>query len=91
MKNIYEDGNDRNNMEDIGSGSAPLSEEATAKPNNLPPQNGDSLFVKPAESQQTAGAGTSIPNLTPEQIAALFGQFLSQLSVNAQPQQTQSP
>lgn len=89
MKNIYEDGNDRNNMEDIGSGSAPLSEEATREPNHLPPQNSDSLFVKPAENQQAADSGTSIPNLTPEQIAALFGQFLSQLSANAQPQNPQ--
>ncbi|MGN1194456.1 MAG: sortase domain-bontaining protein [Acutalibacteraceae bacterium] len=91
MKNIYEDGNDRSNMEEIGSGSAPLSEEATAKPNNLPPQSSDSLFVNPAENQQAAASGTAMPNLTPEQIAALFGQFLSQLSANMQPQQPAQP
>ena len=96
MKNIYEDGNDRSNMEDIGSGSAPLSDDANAKPNNLPPQNSDSLFVKAAQNPQPANPqpanpGTSIPNLTPEQIAALFGQFLSQLSANSQPPQTASP
>ena len=85
MKNIYEDGNDRSNMEDISSGSAPLSDDASAKPNHLPPQNSDSLFVKAAENPQPASSqpvnpGTAMPNLTPEQIAALFGQFLSQMS-----------
>lgn len=91
MKNIYEDGNDRNNMEEIGSGSAPLSEEATAKPDHLPPQSSDSLFEKPAENRQAAAAGTAMPNLTPEQIAALFGQFLSQFSANIQPPQPAQP
>lgn len=90
MKNIYEDGNDRSNMEEIGSGSAPLSDDANAGSNNLPPQNRDSLFVKAAQpsvpaDSQTAGPGSPVPNLTPEQIAALFGQFLSQLSANTQP------
>ena len=85
MKNIYEDGNDRSNMEDISSGSAPLSDDANEKPNHLPPQNSDSLFVKAAENPQPASSqpvnpGTAMPNLTPEQIAALFGQFLSQMS-----------
>ena len=85
MKNIYEDGNDRSHMEDISSGSAPLSDDASAKPNHLPPQNSDSLFVKAAENPQPASSqpvnpGTAMPNLTPEQIAALFGQFLSQMS-----------
>ncbi|MGN1443246.1 MAG: sortase domain-bontaining protein [Acutalibacteraceae bacterium] len=90
MKNIYEDGNDRSNMEDIGSGSAPLSDDANAKPNHLPPQNSDSLFVKaaqnspPANSQPT-NPGAAAPNLTPEQIAALFGQFLTQMSANNPP------
>lgn len=95
MKNIYEDGNDRSNMEDIGSGSLPLSDDANAKPNHLPPQNGDGLFSKAAQSPPPASSapgnsGTAIPNLTPEQIAALFGQFLSQLTLGAQaaPQNT---
>lgn len=96
MKNIYEDGNDRSNMEDIGSGSAPLSDDANAKPNHLPPQNSDSLFVKAEQNPQPANpqpanSGTAIPNLTPEQIAALFGQFLSQLSANAISPQTANP
>lgn len=91
MKNIYEDGNDRSNMEEIGSGNAPVSEKATAKPNHLPPQSSDSLFDKPAENRQAADSGTAMPNLTPEQIAALFGQFLSQLSANAQPQTVSAP
>ena len=90
MKNIYEDGNDRSNMEDISSGSAPLSDDASAKPNHLPPQNSDSLFVKAAENPQPASSqpvnpGTAMPNLTPEQIAALFGQFLSQMSAGNPP------
>ena len=85
MKNIYEDGNDRSNMEVISSGNAPLSDDANEKPNHLPPQNSDSLFVKAAENPQPASSppvnpGTAMPNLTPEQIAALFGQFLSQMS-----------
>lgn len=90
MKNIYEDGNDRSNMEDISSGSAPLSDDANEKPNHLPPQNSDSLFVKAAENPQPASSqpvnpGTAMPNLTPEQIAALFGQFLSQMSAGNPP------
>ena len=96
MKNIYEDGNDRSNMEDIGSGSAPLSDDANAKPNHLPPQNSDSLFVKAAKSPQPASSqptnpGAAVPNLTPEQIAALFGQFLSQISANNPPAAAAQP
>lgn len=92
MKNIYEDGNDRSNMEDISSGRAPLSDDANAKPNNLPPQNSDSLFVKAAQTPPPAASrptnsGTAMPNLTPEQIAALFGQFLSQFTAGMQPAQ----
>lgn len=73
MKNIYEDGNEKANF-NSAAGSAG---------EQTPPPAGAGFFSGSANGQSSAGAGVQLPQLSNEQLAALFGQFLAQLAAAA--------
>ncbi len=89
MKNIYDDSNERLNMEDISSGKEDNAEPAQPF---TAPRNAPSFEKRKAPSQAQGQQGTFNPQLqlTKEQVAALLSQLIGSEQIPAeQPKPTQ--